>query len=199
MEEPPVRSFAFALSLFAVLLAPALARAESVPVPATMGQAPKSGIIGLDAMTGTVFQQGQSSFSGIALRLRVRHPALVPNVEILPTFEYWQNTSHVDAFDIETKRRDAALTADVRWMFQSRPWKPYLGAGFGLHFLDSEVRAPSLGLPHGSEGVIKGGLDVLGGIQSNPEARLGSFLEFKFINVTAYRQFKFSTGLAWNF
>jgi hypothetical protein len=199
MEEPPVRPFHLALSLSAALLVPVLARAESVPVPAVMGAAPKSGIIGIDAMTGTVFQQGQSSFSGMALRLRVRHPRLVPNVEILPTFEYWQNTSHVDAFDIETKRRDAALTADVRWMFRSRPWQPYLGTGFGLHFLDSEVRAPSLGLPHGSEGLVKGGLDVLGGIQSNPEARLGSFLELKFINVTSYRQFKFNTGLLWNF
>ena len=188
-----------ALLLFAALLAPARATAETVPVP---GQAPKvlkSGIIGLDAMTATVFQQGQSSFSGIALRLRVRHPSLVPNVEILPTFEYWQNTSHVDAFDIETKRRDATLAGDVRWVFRNHPWQPYVGGGFGLHFLDSEVRAPKLGLPHGSEGLIKGGLDALAGIQSNPEARLGSFVELKFLDVASYRQFKFSTGLLWNF
>lgn len=194
-----MRPFRFALLLSVVLLVPALARAQSVPVPAVVGGAPKSGIIGVDAMTGTVFQQGQSSFSGMALRLRVRHPQLVPAVEILPTFEYWQNTSHVDAFDIETKRRDAALTADVRWMFRSRPWKPFVGAGFGLHFLNNEVRAPSLNPPHASQALIKGGFDVLGGIQANPDARIGTFLELKFINVTSFRQFKFNTGLAWNF
>jgi len=187
-----VRPIILALAVLAALSSAVPARAVTAP------PVPTSGLVGVDAMTGTVFQQGQSSFSGIALRLRVRHPALMPNLEILPTFEYWQNTSHVDAFDIETQRRDAALSCDARWLFHSRPWQPYAGLGFGLHFLDSEVSAPRFGVPHASEGLIKGGLEALAGIQSNPEARLGSFLEFKFLNVTAYRQFKFSTGLSWN-
>jgi hypothetical protein len=190
-----VRSSRFAPFLVAALLSPALAHADA----SGSTTAPRGGITGIDAMTGTVFQQGQSSFSGIALRLRVHHAALVPSVEILPTFEFWQNTSHVDAFGIETKRRDATMSCDARWLFRSRPWQPYLGAGIGLHFLDSEVRAPSLGLPHGSEGLVKGGLEALGGIQSSSESHLGSFLELKFLNVPAYRQFKINTGLAWNF
>ena len=195
-----MRSIRFVLlvtaAALAVLVLPRRAGADAVPLSTPT---PRSGIIGIDAMTGTVFQQGQSSFSGLGVRLRVRHPALVPNVEILPTFEYWQNTSHVDAFDIETKRRDATLSADMRWMFASRPWKPYLGAGFGLHFLANEVRAPSLGLPHGAEGIVKGGLQAMCGVEANPDARIGSFLELKFLDVTGFRQFKFNTGLAWNF
>ncbi len=188
---------AVAAALLVAALVPAPARAQSsTPTPSA---APKSDFIGLDAATGTVFQQGQSSFSGISVRLRMRHPALLPSIEILPTFEYWQNTSHVDAFGIETKRRDATLACDARWAFRSRPWQPYVGAGFGLHFLASEVNAPTLGLPHASEGLVKGGLEALAGIQSNPAARLGSFIELKYLDVPAYRQLKISTGLSWNF
>ncbi len=194
--------------LLATLLAaaPAFAQNPSAPVPGgattpapVASASARSGMIGLDAMTATVFQQGQSSFSGIALRLRMRHSRLVPNIEIMPTLEFWQNTSRVSAFDIEVKRRDAAFSADARWAFHNRPWVPYAGLGFGLHFLDNEVRAPKLGMPLESEALIKGGVDLLAGVQSNPDTRLGSFLELKFLGVAKYRQLKINTGLNWNF
>ncbi len=161
--------------------------------------AARAGLTGIDGMTGTVFQQGQTSFSGIAMRLRVRNAALVPNIEILPTVEYWQNSSHIDALDISMLRRDATLGADGRWVFTSKGTHPYAGAGFSLHFLDSEVRAPSVGLPHASSAVIKGAVDLLGGVDFDMGGRLGSFVELKFLNVTHYRQLKLNTGLHWGF
>ena len=184
------------LVLVALLgLSSAAAAAADTPVPFAT---PRSGFIGADAMTSTVFQQDQSSFSGIALRVRLRSPALVPAVEFLPTFEYWQNTSKLDAFGIETTRRDATLGADARWVFKHAAWQPYAGAGFGLHFLDDEVRAPKLGVPHATHALVKGGLEALGGVQFGMGTRLGSFLELKLLNVTQYRQYKFNTGLSWN-
>ena len=185
------------LVLAALLATPPIARAEPAALTATA--APRAGILGIDAMTGTVFQQGQSSFSGMALRLRVKSAALVPEIEILPTVEYWQNTSKLDAFGIQTLRRDATLGADARWVFKNPGWQPYAGAGFGLHFLDDEVRAPSLGVPHATHALVKGGLEALGGVQFGMSTRLGSFLELKFLDVTQYRQLKFNTGLTWNF
>jgi hypothetical protein len=193
------------------LLAPAAALAQnpSAPVPnmaqpkstapATAAPVPnETKIIGIDGMTATVFQQGQSSFSGIALRMRMRHASLMPNIELMPTFEYWQNTSKIDRFDIELRRRDAALGGDARWVFHKETWQPFVGAGFGLHFINNEVRAPSSGIAHASDGLVKGGFNLLGGVQANPSARLGSFFELKFLDVTTYRQFKINTGLTWN-
>lgn len=195
-----MRPLLVSLFLVATLAAPASALAQTTPLTVP-GETPtlRSGIVGLDAMSATVFQQGQSSFSGLALRMRIRHAALVPNVEILPTLEYWQSTNKVNEFHIETRRRDATLAGDVRWVFRDVSAHPYIGAGYGLHFLNSEVRAPQQGLPHASHGLVKGGLDAMIGIQSGPEARFGSFFEAKFLNVTLYRQVKLSTGLSWNF
>ncbi len=183
------------VALLGLSFAVTVAVAADTPVPLA---APKTGFIGIDAMTSTVFQQDQSSFSGVALRLRLRSPALVPNVELLPTFEYWQNTSKLDAFGIETTRRDATLGADARWVFTHPGWQPYAGAGFGLHFLDDEVRAPKLNVPHATHALVKGGLEALGGVQFGMGTRLGSFVEVKLLNVTQYRQYKFNTGLSWN-
>ncbi len=189
------KSLVLASFVAASLLATAaLAQTSSIATPAV-----KSGIIGLDGMSSTVFQQGQSSFSGVALRMRIRNPMLVPNVELMPTFEYWQSTNKVNEFHIETRRRDATLAGDVRWVFRDVSAHPYVGLGYGLHFLNSEVRAPDQGLPHAQHGLVKGGLDAMIGIQSGPESRFGSFLELKYLDVTMYRQFKLTTGLNLNF
>jgi hypothetical protein len=183
-------------SLLAIVLcafASAALAADTAPVTVHNG-----GIVGLGVMTGTVFQEGQSSFSGMAVRLRVRNSALRPNVEFLPTLEYWQNNSHLDAFHIRTSRRDATLGTDVRWVFDSKKgWQPYVGAGFGLHFLNDEVQSPQTG--NRTSGVVRGGGDVLGGVEFNLGARIGSFVELKFHDVSRFRQVKFNTGLGWNF
>lgn len=193
-----MRSSLVLASLAALSLLASASLAQVTPSPIAT-PAVKSGIVGLDGMSSTVFQQGQSSFSGIALRMRIRHPMLVPNVELMPTIEYWQSTNKVREFHIETRRRDATLAGDVRWVFRDVAAHPYVGAGYGLHFLNSEVRAPDQGLPHAQHGLVKGGFDALIGIQSGPEARFGSFLELKFLDVTMYRQFKLTTGLNLNF
>jgi hypothetical protein len=186
----------FTTSLLAIALcalASTALAADTAPVTARNG-----GIVGLGVMTGTVFQEGQSSFSGIAVRLRVRSASFRPNLEMLPTLEYWQNNSRLDAFHIRTKRRDATLGADVRWVFDSKKaWQPYAGVGFGVHFLNDEVQSPLTG--NQSSGVVRGGGDALGGVEFNLGARIGSFVEFKFLDVSHFRQFKFNTGLGWNF
>ena len=189
----PFTTLLLAIALGATV--PAAFAADTAP-PLT---ARSGGIVGFGAMTGTVFQEGQSSFSGIALRLRIRNASLRRNVEFLPTMEYWQNTSHLDAFDIKTRRRDATLGTDVRWVFDTKKgWQPYAGVGFGLHFLDDELQAPRYGTPQASNGVVRGGGDALGGVEFNMGSRIGSFLELKFHDVSGYRQLKFNTGLSWN-
>ena len=77
---------------FVLLLSPA-ARAEDVPVPPVtpVAGAPVASettptaltpgrLAGVDVMTATVFQQGQSSFSGLGLRFRINDSRLLEQV-----------------------------------------------------------------------------------------------------------------------
>jgi hypothetical protein len=94
--------------LIAVLAAPSRAQSgdASTPVPGGSKSAPASrgGVSGLDVMTTTVFQDGQSAFSGIAVRLRLMSARLVPNIEIMPEVEYWRDNTRLKTFGIETTR-----------------------------------------------------------------------------------------------
>ena len=174
------------------LAAGATAAAAAAPVVA-----PKAGIIGLGAMTETVFQEGQSSFSGIAMRLRIRNARFRPNLELMPTMEYWQNTSSLAAFNVRTRRRDATLGLDLRWVFgNKKAWQPYAGAGYSVHFLEDELHIPGV---DESSGSTRGGFSALGGVEFNLGERLGSFVEFKYHHVPDYRQLKLNLGLSWNF
>lgn len=154
-------------------------------------------ISGIDGMTATVMQEEQSSFSGLALRARLSSDRLIKQVEILPTIEYWRNSSTVNPYDIRSTRKDATLGVDMRYNFANETWKPYLGAGFGIHFLSSQVSAPSLGIPNGSDGVVKGGLAALGGVSFGMTAKIDNFFELKYHHIPEYRQLKINWGLSY--
>jgi opacity protein-like surface antigen len=172
--------------------------AALVPAVCPSPAAAAAGLVGIDAMTATVLQEGQSSFSGVALRLRIQSPMFVPGVEILPTLEYWRNTNNVEPFGISTTRKDATLGGDIRYAFRPSGWRPYLGAGYGLHFLSSAVDAPSLGVNHESHALVKGGLAAMGGVTFAFAGKVDNFLELKYHHVAGYRQLKINWGLSLN-
>ena len=176
------------------LAAIAAASLLALPAPAHAG----SGLTGIDAMTATVFQEHQSSFSGLGIRFRVQDPRLMENFEILPTVEYWRNSTTIDAFDLHAVRRDATLGCDIRWLFPGEAWRPYVGAGVAAHFLSSEVNAPTLGLIDANDALTKGGLALLGGVAFGTKSKIGNFIEVKGHLVGGYRQFKLNMGLSWN-
>jgi len=151
---------------------------------------------GIDVMSATIFQQHQSSFSGIGLRARVHSPQLVEQVTIMPTLEYWRNSSNVQPFDIQTVRKDATLGVDARWDFKHEGFKPYLGAGFALHFISTEVEAPSLGLNDATDSLIKGGFSALGGATFALAGRLSNVIELKYHHIPDHSQLKINWGLA---
>jgi hypothetical protein len=177
---------AAALALF--VSAPALAQSPAV----------STSLAGVDVMTATVLQEGQSSFSGLALRLRLKSAELVDNVQIMPTIEYWRNSSSVSTFGIKSVRRDATMGVDGRWTFPMwQHFKPYAGAGFGAHFLSNKVDAPSLGLVDATDSVVKGGVSLLAGADWEMNGRLGNVFELKYHHVGGYRQMKINWGLSW--
>lgn len=153
------------------------------------------GFTGLDAMTATVFQEDQSSFSGLGLRFKLADSRLVEGIEFLPTVEYWRNSSTVDAFGLRAVRRDATISGDARWLFPGDAWRFYAGAGLAVHFLSSEVTLPGL---RGNDSLTKGGLTLLGGVVFGQQAKIGNFLEAKGHLVGGYRQLKINMGLSWN-
>ena len=153
----------------------------------------------VDAMTSTVMQQHQSSFSGLSARVGLRSKRIVVGFDLLPYVEYWRNGTRIDVagHTITSARKDATLGADARYTFQREGWRPYLGAGFGVHFISTEVDAPSLGLNHANDSIIKGGLSALAGITFPLTKRLDNFMELKYHNLPGYSQLKINMGIAW--
>ncbi len=157
----------------------------------------QTSLAGVDLMNSTIFQQHQSSFSGIGARVSLRSAAIAPGFDLLPSIEYWRNSTTVERFDIHTVRKDATLGADVRYSFRREGWNPYLGVGLGMHFLTSEVSAPRLDLPHASYSVIKGGFSALAGMNFPLTSKLDNFVEVKYHHLSDYRQLKINMGIGW--
>ena len=190
-----MRHMIFALVAAATLASSA--HAQSPPTPASQAApAPQGLLTGIDVMSATVLQEGQSSFSGLGLRARLHPERLVAGVEILPSLEYWRNSSTVTPYNIRATRKDATLGVDALYAFHVRGWNPYVGAGLGLHFLSSEVNAPSLGLSKATNSVIKGGLAALVGTRFELSRRLDNFIELKYHHIPDYKQLKINWGLA---
>ncbi len=178
----------FAALCFSVALASTPARAAQ-------------GVTGLEAMTSTVFQKGQSSFSGVGIRLRIQSARLLPNVEIRPGIEYWRNAISVDDFQLSAVRRDATLGGDALWLFPlgSRNFEPYLGGGFAIHFLSSEVSSPQIPNSPAENSVQKGALSLVAGLRFGKNQRFGNFIETEYHIIPQGQQLKLHFGLNWNF
>ena len=156
------------------------------------------GLTGIDGMMSTVLQEGQSSFSGLAIRGRFQDGRFVNNVDFLPTVEYWRNSSTINAFGLNAVRRDATLGADVRYLFPGEMWRFYAGGGYAVHFISNEVHVPVAGLEDANDSLTKGGLTLIGGVAFGTTSRVGNFIELKGHLVGDYRQLKINMGLSWN-
>ncbi|HEV2106483.1 MAG TPA: hypothetical protein VGU27_12220 [Candidatus Eisenbacteria bacterium] len=181
-----------------VAAAPAPGRADTVTMPPPPAAPAPGGLTGVDAMTATVFESGQSSFSGVGLRARVRPGQMPAAFEVLPNIEYWRASTTVDPFGLKAVRSDATLGTDVRWTFSLSSFSPYLGTGVAVHFLSSEVDAPQLGVRHATHGLSKGGFTVLAGAAFATRERFGNFIEAKGQLVGHYQQLKIQFGISWN-
>lgn len=155
-------------------------------------------LLGVDVMTANVMQEKQSSFSGLGLRVRLHDERLIDAVTFMPTVEYWRSSSTVTGFGIHSVRSDATLGCDIRYALRATGWKPYVGGGYALHFLESEVNAPALGLNNASHALTKGGVTALAGATFPLTGRLENVVELKYHHVTDYRQLKINMGLAYS-
>ncbi|MCC6653200.1 MAG: hypothetical protein IT348_18750 [Candidatus Eisenbacteria bacterium] len=189
-----MRAFVFPALFVAALL--------SFPSPAAAQNAPASSapvlttnpFTGVDFLTATVFQEGQTSFSGVALRARMQNARVVSQMDFLPTVEYWQ--TNVSALGFRTTRRDATLGGFARWTFpSSRAWNPYLGAGLGIHFMHSAVQSPDTRI---EDDTVRGAVAAIAGLSFGNNERFGNFLELELHHLGGERQLKFNMGMSWN-
>ena len=176
-----------------LVLAAALALALITPAPARAALK----LSGIDGITSTVLQQDQSSFSGVALRARVRSDAFVPQLVFMPTVEYWRSHSTVESYNLKASKKDATLGLDARWEFAAGSTHPYLGGGYALHFLSSQVRSSALAIDD-SHSTMRGGLAALGGLTFPLGGRLENFIEAKYHHIPGARQVKLNWGLAYS-
>ncbi len=175
----------------------AIALLAGPPAAAATPAASANMFTGVDATSSTIFQHGQSSFSGIGVRGRLA-PFNVADLEVMPGLEYWRNTSSIPVYDIHSERSDAALNVDVRYRFPGSNFRPYAGLGFGIHFLSSRVDAALLGVNDAKHSIMKGAVDVLGGASFPLAGKFDTFIEGKYLAVSDYEQFKLSWGLGFN-
>jgi len=178
-------SFHFPIALSALILFPAAALAQVT-------------FSGADALSSTVMQHGQSSFSGIGARVRFLPIKANKEFELCPEVEFWRTTTTLQIYDIHSQRRDATLGAVARYRFRSAAWRPYLGGGFSIHFLSSEVQAPALGIDDANHSIMKGALSALAGVSFPLAGSFETFLEAKYHYVTDYEQLKLNWGLSFN-
>ena len=160
---------------------------------------PAAAIKAVEGLTSTIFQPDQSSFSGIGLRMRVQIPQLVEGFSVVPTIEYWRNQSTLGEFNLKATRKDAMLGALIRYDMKREGWKPYFGAGIGMHFLEDALDAPSLGVNDRSETLLKGGLALLGGVKFGLQGKLGNLVELEYHYLPHQSQLKFNWGLSYDF
>lgn len=176
-----------------LVLAVALSLALFAPTPTHAALR----LVGIDGISSTVLQRDQSSFSGIALRARVHSDAFVPQFVFMPTLEYWRSHSKVEPYAIRSARKDATLGLDARYEFTTGSAHPYLGAGYGIHFLASEVSSTPLALSD-SHSTMRGGLAVLGGLSFPLGGHLLNFVEAKYHHLPGDRQVKLNWGLSYD-
>jgi hypothetical protein len=185
------------LCLAVVALSTPLSSATADTAATVATAATGTRLVAIEGMSATVMQEGQSSFSGLALRARFHSGRFIEGVEFMPAVEWWRNNSTVESFGIRSTRRDATMALDARYNFKHEGFAPYAGAGFAIHFLTNEVDAPSFGLNDAQSSVIKGGVAALGGITFPLSGRLTNFFELKYHHVTDFRQLKLNWGLAY--
>lgn len=152
---------------------------------------------GVDLMTATVMQKHQSSFSGVAARVRLSSARIVDGFELLPFVEYWRTSTTVDPPDITVSRKDATLGAHARYRFQHAGWQPYVGGGLGVHFLSSEVNATALGLGDEHDSVIRGGISALAGIAVPLSDHVENFMELEYHHLPDMSQLRINMGIGW--
>lgn len=151
------------------------------------------GIKGIGASVGFVDPEGGSST--LSLGLHVDAGTLVPNLHLVPYFQYWSVGATVGAY--ETSQSDVAFAFDLNYDFplQGSRVTPYLGSGLGLHFLSADATAPG----GTSSSDTKLGIDLQGGIRSPMMPNFSLYAQARYAFISDAGQFGIEGGFTYLF
>lgn len=153
----------------------------------------------VELLTQTVRVKGQSSVSGFALRMHLESWAAEKGMRIVPAIEYWRDSDRFPEFGIaHASQQDWTLGADARYRFDvKKSWRPYAGAGMGLHFLKSTFEP--VGEQEAANTSTRLGLNFLLGVDLPPASSLQSSIELNYHLVSGFQQLKINWGFGVTF
>jgi hypothetical protein len=131
---------------------------------------------------------------------------LSPRVGLSSNLGYWSKSEDL-GFGEEVSIRDVSLSTRARYFFpvSSAKFRPYMGGGLGLHFLNAEFSSPAVDLGGGfflpamsvSESETKIGIDLGGGFVTPVGAKTDFYGDLWYGIVEDFSQVSMKVGLAW--
>ena len=144
----------------------------------------------------------QSFVSGMGLRAHLSGGDLNDGLSIVPAIEYWRDTDRIPELGVtEVMQRDWRIGADLRYKIGDTGWRPYFGAGLGLHLTKERatVQVPSSPEVTRSDSGNKLGPNLLVGVDLPAAGPIRNAIELNWHLVPDLKQFKINFGLGWAF
>ena len=151
----------------------------------------------------SVKQSQQSFVTGMGLRVHLAGGDLNDGLVVVPGLEYWRDTDHLPELGVpELMQRDWRLGGDLRYRVgHGQGWRPYAGAGLGLHLTKSRstvqtANSPEVTRSHSSNKLAP---NFLLGVDLPSAGPIRNSIELNWHMVPDLRQFKINFGLGWEF
>lgn len=197
-EVVPANRAARRLAPFPVLVFAALAALCLAP-PVEAGV----GLSKIEFATQSVKLSQQSFVTGTALRVHLAGGDLNDGLVVVPAIEFWRDTDRIPELGvIEVMQRDWRIGGDLRYRIDTGSgWRPFAGAGLGLHLTKGTSTIQPIGSPAYSlsESGNKLAPNFLVGVDLPAAGPIRNSVEFNWHMVPDLRQFKINFGLGWEF
>lgn len=151
------------------------------------------GLKGIGARIGFVDPEGGSGT--VALGVHVDAGTIVRNVHVTPYFEYWNVGVNVQGYSVDRSDLTTALDVNADFPMSGSRITPYLGGGFGAHFLNES--AASVGGP--SESDTQFGFNMQGGVRNQVMPNISLFGEVRYAFISDASQLKIMGGFTYHF
>jgi hypothetical protein len=179
----------------ALVLAPLLACASGADAGV--------GLSRIEFATQSVKLSQQSFVTGTALRVHLAGGDLNDGLVVVPALEFWRDTDRIPELGVvEVMQRDWRLGGDLRYRIETGSgWRPFAGAGLGLHLTKSTSTIQPTGSPAFSRAQSGNKLapNFLVGVDLPAAGPIRNSIELNWHMVPDLRQFKVNFGLGWEF
>ncbi|MGH7723870.1 MAG: hypothetical protein ACREOU_00405 [Candidatus Eiseniibacteriota bacterium] len=186
-----------------VFVVPVLAAVTAVTGAAPPVLAQSVRVSRLEIVSQAVKVKDQSAVSGYGFHIHLAGGDLNSGFEIVPAFEYWRDLDRIEDLGIrEIMQRDFTVSVDARYRIGSEEgYTPYVGAGFGMHLIQSKVNVTPQGSAPitGEDSSTKFAPSLLLGIDMPSAGPIRSSIDLHYHFVPDLEQLKLNFGIGWVF